>query len=45
MNGRAIPGDYLFRLYVCDKGEEEEAYCTTLKIWKNSKNVVYIFSV
>jgi hypothetical protein len=29
MNGRAIPGAYLFRLYVCDKAEEEEeTYCT-----------------
>jgi len=39
MNGRAIPGAYLFRLYVCDKEQ-------TLKIWKkNSKNIVYTFSV
>ena len=35
MNGRAVAWAYLFRLYVCDK-----------EIWKkNSKNVVYIFSV
>jgi len=37
MNGWAIPGAYLFRLYMCDK---------EMKIWKkNSKNVLYIFSV
>jgi hypothetical protein len=35
MNGRAIPGAYLFRLYVCDKEEEEEeegTYCTLNKL-------------
>jgi len=36
MNGRAIPGAYLFRLYVFDKEEEEEeeeeTYCTLNKL-------------
>jgi len=34
MNGRAIPGAYLFHLYVCcDKEEEEEeTYCTLNKL-------------
>jgi hypothetical protein len=30
MNRRAIPGAYLFRLYVCDKEEEEEGIYRTL---------------
>jgi len=33
MNSRAIPGAYLFHLYVCDKEEEEEeTYCTLNKL-------------
>jgi len=33
MNGRAIPGAYLFCLYVCDEEEEEEeTYCTLNKL-------------
>jgi hypothetical protein len=36
MNGRAILGAYLFRLYVFDKEEEEEeeeeTYCTLNKL-------------
>ena len=35
MNDRAIPGAYLFRLYVRDKEEEEEeeeTYCTLNKL-------------
>jgi len=33
MNGRVIPGAYLFPLCVCDKEEEEEeTYCTVNKL-------------
>jgi len=33
MNGRAIPGAYLFQLYMLDKEEEEEEiYCTLNKL-------------
>jgi hypothetical protein len=36
MNGQAIPGAYLFRMYMCDKEkeeeEEEETYCTSNKL-------------
>ena len=41
MNGRAISGAYLFRLYVCDKDEEEEeTYCTLNKLRKFGRRIV-----
>ena len=40
MNGWAIPAAYLFHLYVCDKEEEEETYCTLNKLRKFGRRIV-----